>query len=263
MSASYNPTAVEWLSLDTFLVTALLPWAILALSAHGFRWKSWWENDRIMKPSIMWHPMAYSALFFLIYGAAGVGGWFIWREGFRSENTPPDPSSGNIPSETNYFLANIFYICFWIFSCFIGPCFFIFSLEMKVMAGSCILSFIVFGLAVALTVMGFLIWFVPGILFLVVAVFCAFQFIICCAFYKDFRYDAVQHPHGVTELAIYNVSIDMSKRQQGQGQENMPRMGGAVGRTYPAGGMGGNFAKYNAGMMINGNGGAYPRNPTQ
>lgn len=210
---SYDPVPLEWLALDGFLVTALVPWAILALTAHGFRWKSWWDSERFFKPALMWHPMAYSALFFFVYGAAGVGGWLVWREGFRSDNVPPNPSSGNIPDDTNYFLANIFYLIFWIMSCFIGPCFFIFSLEMKIIAGSCVLSFIVFGLAVALTVMGFLIWFVPGILFLVVAIFCAFQFIVSCAFYKDFRCEIVHHPIAAMEFKIMNIETNIINMQ--------------------------------------------------
>lgn len=214
---SYDPVPTEWLALDAFLVTSIVPWAVLVLSANGFKWKLWWEKRDLKKPMIG-HPMMYSLLFLLICVAAGVAAWFVWREGFRSDNIPPNPSSGNIPSNLNYFLANIFYLVFWIMACFVGPCFFIFSLEMKYMVWSCILSFLIAGLAIALTVMGFLIWFVPGIIFLVVAIFCCFQFLLSCMFYKEFEAHRTQCPSAgmVEEFQTLNIHMELQRENTGQ-----------------------------------------------
>ena len=226
--SAFDPDPDEWAILDVAFITALVPWIIWIASAIGFRWRSWWSQTHLAHPNLIGHPIFFASVFFIVYSLAAVGWWLGWREGHRSDNAPPDPSSGTVPSNTNFFVFNIFYLIFWILSLGSGPMFFGVSLEFKMMAVSCVLVFLIFGCSVILTIFGWMIWFVPGILFLIATIFLLWAFIAVCWYYREFKCEHVHSPFEALEIISINVN-----------QENRQRMVYAPRHGHGGGGGGG------------------------
>jgi len=196
----YNPDPEEWLALDVFFVLGLLGWLSIVLSgaATGFRLTGYNGYKRRTHFSGLVHPIFFSIFCFFAQCGAAVAAWLAWREGHRSDNIPPDPSSGTEPSNTFFFLENIFFFIYWIFVLLAGPISFVVMLECHMIWPIIIISVIILCLTIALVVMGFLIWSVIGGIYVIPLVFWLYATIVIIYFYK-------QYENGVCHLASHQL----------------------------------------------------------
>jgi len=216
----YNPDDEEWIALVIFMASALIAWVCLAAFAHGFNWKSWWEFPSFRKPYMLFNPMAYSVLFFLVQATAGIAAWLVWSEGHRSNNVPPDPENGTIPSTTEYFWANLVWILYFGFGLFFGPCFFTATLQYNNIICSIAFTALMLGISGGLAIVGWFIWFVPGILFTLVGIFWLFSFICVCLFAREFDIGEINSPHQGMEYKMVQISMESQSNSNGWGMSN-------------------------------------------
>ena len=207
MATPYSPDDLEWVSLNQSFAAALLGWVVLVAFAHGFKWTSWWYKSAMTKPWGL-NPLVFSALFFGAQSLVAVGYWLDWREGHRSDlifYATAEPFSGNVPSTGNFFSVNLLFLIYWIVSLGLGPSYFMCCLQYHVSWMPLLISVVLFGLNVALLVISYLIWWVPGILFSVSLVFWIYA--ICVAFMinRNHNHLYIYDPQDAMEINVYNT----------------------------------------------------------
>ena len=211
---AFDPTTEEWVALYVFLTTGAIVWVSFVLSASAFHWREWYSRASY-KPWFLWGELLgflYCAAWILI----PVGGFLAWREGFRSDDPVLVPSSGNTPSDSNFFLFNLFYVLFWGLSVFGGPAFFTVGMQMKWPGLALLVSLGILALAGLTTVWAFLIWWVAGVLIVIGAAVVLYAFIVCAAIWYNLQssggYEEQHDPFGRTHAVVY------LQQQQHQGQ---------------------------------------------
>ena len=183
---AFDPTTEEWIALLAFLVSGAIVWASFVLSASAFHWREWYSEARQYRPWFLWGELL-GFLYCVAWILIPIGGWLGWREGFRSDSLLLVPSSGNVPSDSDFFWFNLFYIVFWGLSLFGGPAFFTVGLQMKWPGISLLVSLGIVVLAGFTTVWGFFLWWVVGVLILIGAVVIFYGFVICAAIYWNLQ----------------------------------------------------------------------------
>lgn len=164
-----NPQPEEWVALTAFLVTGFLPVMSLILSAYAHHYRQWLTHTQAYKP-YWFQAEFFGFIFTLVYVLISIAAFLAWREGFRSDNAPPGPISGDTPGDDIYISAMIIYTAFWGISLAIGPVFFQMGLQWGWLFLPFVLGLVLLGCAAALTALFWIIWIVPGIMMLVGAV---------------------------------------------------------------------------------------------
>ena len=164
-----NPQPEEWIAIIVFLVTGFLPPMSLILSAYAHHYREWLAHPQAYRP-YWFQPEFFGWIFTLVYLLISIAAFLTWREGFRSANIPPGPISGDTPGDDIYISAMIIYTTFWGLSIAIGPVVFQIGLGWGWLIITFVFGLVLLGCAVALTVLFWTIWLVPGIMMLVGAV---------------------------------------------------------------------------------------------
>jgi len=185
---AYDPDVVEWISLSLFCVLGLLTWFSVVTFAMGFQWKLWWEDPRIRKPSIIFHPVFYGGLLFVVSLLSGIAAWLNWREGHRSLQS--SQLSEQPPSDSEFFWANFLFVVYWLIGILSGPCFFTLGMQYQTFYITCIFTIVMCALSIGLVTVSFFIWSITGVLFIITSIFWFYSILIsvmCCRSY-DYRY---------------------------------------------------------------------------
>jgi len=216
-----NPDPDEWLALSAFFVTGLIGWFSVIVSGAGFRLRGYSGWHRKSEFSFMVHPFAFAVFLFIAQCAASVSAWLAWREGHRSDNVPPDPSSGVVPTNTIFFLENIFYFIYWTVLLISGPLFFMVMLIHHVVWPAALLAFIMLCLSIALLVLGFLIWTVIGGIYVIPVVFWAYAVIVLFCFCKQYDCKVCHMGCETVECLTYKMEVETEKKMSASGGFNI------------------------------------------
>jgi hypothetical protein len=165
-------TPPEWIALLLFLYTSRHPAQQLSVYASINKWKTWviptHDRPALNVPTFcVGIPISF-VLWFVSY-SAGTAGFLAWREGQRSEPifSPPDPISGNVPSDSVYLYSMVMYTLYLFVSGHMGYLFF----DSQQFVLACIFSGLTAIILIAVAILFAYIWYVPALLISVVALF--------------------------------------------------------------------------------------------
>lgn len=190
MVSLYNPAPEEWIALFVFLGSAA--WAAFTFlsSSDAFRWGMYFSRDGMYQPPFF-IPELYNALRVGAWVLIGLGVFFGWREGFRSDETPPVPVSGDVPSVNNFFLLILFYLIFLIVSAIFSRAFFGAGMRHGWMGVPLFFDLATLAMAILMIIYGWKIWFLSGLLILIGAVYCLYSVIMVGLLWLYRPYDLV------------------------------------------------------------------------
>lgn len=174
---AFDPSSVEWIALLVFLATSALAAFSFVHSSAAYHWKVFYRRADTYHPSFF-IPELYSTLRVLSWLIIGLGVWFGWREGFRSEAIPPAPVSGAIPNINDFFLLMLFYIIFLALSVAFAFSFFGLGLNLGWMGAVLFFEVGTLAMVILLIIYGWKIWFLSGLLILVGGVFVCYSVIV-------------------------------------------------------------------------------------
>ncbi len=177
----FNPAPLEWAGLVAFLAAGFIIVQSFVSAAVAARWRHFLAETQKRNGGYMGSigsPYLFGVLFILSYLGGALGAWFVFREGFRSELTIPNPASGSIPTDSEFFQAMLAYIIFWGLSWAGAPSFFSLGVDMQIMAWPVFVAFVTLGVGIWATVVFFQIYFVAGILIVINVFFVLWAFIL-------------------------------------------------------------------------------------
>lgn len=177
MASIYNPSSEEWIALLVFLGSSALAAFAFVHSAASYHWKMYFRRADIYHPPFF-IPELYSTLRVCAWVLIGLGVWFGWREGFRSEETPPVPVSGDIPTVNDFFLLNLFYLIFLITSVAFAFSFFGLGFNMGWMGAVVFFDVATLAMVILIVIYGWKIWFLSGMLALIGGVYALYSVIM-------------------------------------------------------------------------------------
>lgn len=177
MASIYDPSSEEWIGLLVFLSTSALAAFSFVHSSASYHWKVFYRRSDVYTPPLF-IPELYSTLRVLSWLTIGLGVWFGWREGFRSEEIPPVPVSGVIPTTNAFFLLMLFYIIFLGLSTAFAFSFFGLGLNLGWMGVVLFFDLATLASIIVMIIYGWKIWFLSGLLILVGGVYACYSVVM-------------------------------------------------------------------------------------
>jgi hypothetical protein len=166
----FDPTSVEWLALIVYIFVGSAASYAFVHSAIAFHWEHLYKRRDIYHPPMFW-PEVYGLLRLSAGPLLGVGSWFVFREGFRSEMTTPMPVSGVVPDATDFFVFNLIFVILLGLNGLFGLSLFQAGLKLKWLSIPFFNDLLVLGCLVVLVVYGFFISTTAGIILVFPAAF--------------------------------------------------------------------------------------------
>jgi hypothetical protein len=170
---AYDPSPVEWLGIFAFIPLGIASWGVFAACAQGYGWRIWWRHDSGMAKGLV-HPFFFSFLYFLVCGLSSTVGFLNWQDGFGETYV----ISGTAPTDTVFLWSMIVYLIYLVFSFMVGPGVFSLAMDGKNPYAAVILLAFMTLVSIGLTIVSFFVWFVYGILAILVALFWLYATII-------------------------------------------------------------------------------------
>ncbi len=155
---------IEWLALFGFLAFSTFSTVSFAAFAALSHYDLWHKTKRPIFPSIVPPALPFLGAYSLFASMVAIGTWFVWREGIRATGGLglPAPQAGSNPDPA--YLVDIVYLLtmtYFMFKVATGGVFWCAR-----WFGTSVCFEVVQWLSITgLTVVAFLIWYVPGIFF--------------------------------------------------------------------------------------------------
>ncbi len=158
---------LEWLAAMFFVSVAALTTGLFGLSAVSNNWRLWFREKHIPFPPFIPPAGVFLGMYHFFCLSVAVGTWFVWREGLRAGAAVtglilPGTGAGSNPDPT--YLADLIYLLFLVYFLTKGTTGFVFW-SSRWFGVSISLEAIQWLAITGLTIIGFLIWWVPGIFF--------------------------------------------------------------------------------------------------
>lgn len=202
MVSLYDPSPEEWVGLLLFLGSAAIASFSFVHAAAAFNWQIYFRRTDIYHPPFF-IPELYSVLRVCSWVLIGLGVWFGWREGLRSDEVPPVPVGGVIPSEHNFFLLILFFLIFLAVSSAFSFSFFGLGFTLGWMGVPVFFDLGTLATVIVMIIYGWKIWFLSGLLILIGGVFSLYSVIMVFLLwlYRPSDLQLAQPMEVLTELA--------------------------------------------------------------